>query len=314
MFALSFNICEILAKIIKRQRFWPWKWSSRSSRRTGLSPFDWNCFDWNCSNPSIYLSIRSSVHPSMRPFIHPSIRPSIYPSICMSTCLCRSIFLSVCLIVRLSVRPPVRPSVHPSVRPFVRSSVSQSVRPSVRWSARPSVRPSVRQSVRKSASPSVRPSVHPSVRPSVGPPLRPYVPPPVRPSVSRYVDYSNDISSGNGRSSSGSSRRSTDCGSSHIISGSNRNSKTTATDRLTAASITTSSRPSLRVSFRLRSSGAATNPIQEVDCAELLSPSQLRMRPTFIKMRCSLAHHTVTVLGEGMGTIEWLSFAVVYWP
>ena len=37
--ALSLTICEIFAKIIKCQKFWPEKWRSRRRR----TPFDWKC-------------------------------------------------------------------------------------------------------------------------------------------------------------------------------------------------------------------------------------------------------------------------------
>ena len=42
MFAPSFTLCEIFAKIIKCQ-VWPWKWRSNWRwRKTGLEPFDGN--------------------------------------------------------------------------------------------------------------------------------------------------------------------------------------------------------------------------------------------------------------------------------
>ena len=49
MFAISLTICEIITKIIKCKKFWPWKWRSRSNR-TLPAPLD-----WKCSNPHMWF-------------------------------------------------------------------------------------------------------------------------------------------------------------------------------------------------------------------------------------------------------------------
>ena len=66
MFALYLIICKIFAKIIKCQKYWPWKWSR--SRRTGLAPYDrkcWSPYTWifqNFSYLATYVYAKINTH------------------------------------------------------------------------------------------------------------------------------------------------------------------------------------------------------------------------------------------------------------